>query len=543
MYMKTRNSLFPLFGGLALLLLGACYNNEQEIAPTQQGITLYFSPQGSETRANTDPGTTEESIINNLSLWFFETGASDTNPPLHCFTFTNLTTTKGVAVTISEAELNGAGIRPNGIYDVYAAANLSGAVPTFATLSELKQYTYTAASRPSSPFCMSGVINSQDFSRSREMTVSLKRQAVKLDITLYNETSFSTWTINSVSVSSDQKTVYLFDPATGTTSDTFADALSVSATATNASPASYTAYIYENLSDIPTVVEVNATVDGVERTYRAGIEPDGLSKLPRNSACSVKLRLRDAAIVPADIDVVISDWTPGGIPEINISDTYLFLGTNTVEVFAGDGGFLDIDTDAEIVHVDMTNAPGFFMVGHEEETVFDLAIKAGGNTSTEFLFKFLGGSNAVIPDGTVTISAGNIHKKVTLHKSVNRLIFEVRSVKINGQSISRGDIVLPAIWKKDDRNAIVDIVVYSNITWGCTCKVLYGDFALYTKQGKSIYTGIPGESAPTETIDLPGLADFESLMPYPTKIFFYVNSFDEKNGGVLIDIFEFTIDK
>lgn len=551
--MKIRK-LPPLIWAFFLILTASCSSDEGQETTLTSDIVLRFVSQEVKTRTNgsVDPGTDQENTIDKLFIWFFAQDADDSASPLYFFeTGSGLASKQEAIVTITEKMLGDAGMSIAGTYSLYVSANPTenAADVKTLTLGALKSHTFEASSRPGaagSYFSMSGSVLKHDFSRVHTITIPLIRQAVKLGIKLVNETSETGWTINSVSIRSDQKTVALFEPIAGTPapgSDTFTGDLSVSTAATTNSPATYSAYIYENLSETPTVIEVNANIGGVARKYLAEIKPEGAVKLLRNSACMVTLRLKDAEVVtPTDMEVTINEWAPGGIPEIDIPGSYLAINTDIVNVLPGDGGSVNVNTDADVIHIDLTNAPGFYLQEHEGEAQINLTIDKDANSSS-FSFHFNGGTNTNRPNGTVIISAGNIHKKLTLQKSNANLIFEIKSIVINGHTINENDDVPSDFWNDAEDEAIINITVNTNFQW--YCRRIYGSKDPYMgdfmDNGEYVlYEGQTEMSLNTINLSNYREADYDLLFPGYVKLEFYINNAPDA-AGVLIETFEFNV--
>lgn len=291
--MKIYKTIHPLLWSLLLIFCSACSGEEPEAAPTND-IVLRFVTSGNLTRSgsasnpgsNVDPGTDAENRIDNVAVWFYPANATDDAAPLLYVTGGSVSN-----LVLTQKALEEANMSINGSYDLYVAANLPTdvAVDKSTTLGGLKGCAYTVTSRPTSPFSMTGSLTNYDFSLGKETIIPLLRHAVKLEVTLVNETAnaaTSQWTINSVVIKNDQQKVSLFEPLT-TGSDTFTSDINLIATKVDDTTSKASAYIYESAS---VRVEVSATIDGESRTYSKDLSS---SDLVRNTACRVTMRLQD----------------------------------------------------------------------------------------------------------------------------------------------------------------------------------------------------------------------------------------------------------
>lgn len=291
--MKIYKTIHPLLWSLLLIFYSACSGEEPEAAPTND-IVLRFVTSGNLTRSgsasnpgsNVDPGTDAENRINNVTVWFYPANATDDAVPLLYVTGGSVSN-----LVLTQKTLEEASISINGSYDIYVAANLpsNAAVDGGTTLRVLKGYTYTVSDRPASPFSMTGSLANYNFSLGKEATIPLLRHAVKLEVTLVNETAnaaTSQWTINSVVIRNDQQKVSLFEPLT-TGSDTFTSDINLTATKVDDTTSQASAYIYESVS---VHIEVSATIDSENRIYVKNLTS---SDLVRNTACRVTMRLQD----------------------------------------------------------------------------------------------------------------------------------------------------------------------------------------------------------------------------------------------------------
>lgn len=495
--MKKQN-IFNLiiFGILFFVSLASC-QEEDHGRQLADNIVLRIQTQQSLSRA-TEPDTDAEDKIDRLDAWFYEQNADDSAAPLLHHTVEGNTEIKIDALT-----LNAKGMSATGIYDVYVVANLPKTgitVTATSTPGDLKSCEYIATSRPGvgdASFCMSKW-EQLDFSSGRIQSILLRRQAVKLDINLVNETSSTNFIINKVVIRNDQQKVALFEPTAGSTapaSDVFVSDFIVSDVASTDDPAAYRAYIYENLSDIPTVIEVNATIDGETREYLADIKPNSAAKLPRNSACIVTLRLKDAEVT--DIKYTIDSWTDKNMTPIN-GGTYLTLEKETILVSSTLNGLLYVKTNASAIQVDMSEAPGFNLADYSAGDAIEIT-PVGGIAYLTFREDAFLDTPSI--SGTVTITAGNITKKVSLLHIESAAKFKIKSITVNGYSITEGAVLPPTFGLPDGTmDAPITFVTDNNIIWQYKLTQFVGtdinnrDNLLQESDWMQFnYDGVPGE--------------------------------------------------
>lgn len=541
--MKIRNLFNPLLWGLVLIFSGSCSENERDIPVHGDGIVLRLTPSGAISReSNVGIGTDAENKIENIAIWCYPDHAADATAPLYHEVITGVSATNEAVINLTEKTLGDANMTIDGTYDIYVAANLPSGVTlgNTSTPGDLKQYAYTTTARPASPFSMTGVVQGCDFSKGRETSITLTRNIVRFDISLINETSSSTWTINSVKIKNDQRTVLLFEPAVGTTltSDAFTTSIEASGRTTDG-VTTYSAYVYENRSDVSTVVEVEATIGADNKKYVAEITPDRSTELLRNSICKVTLRLQDEIITPKDVDVTIAKWVDAGIPNITIPASYLTLSSDVIDVVIGEGGSVGVESDAKTIHVDWKQAPGYYLDGYEDITEADLS-----NDTGYLLFKYKGDVNLVIPDGKVVISSGNLKKTVTLRKRVNNVQFSIQSIVINGQVITNGSTISGDLGGSTQKREAITITANTNIAWACTVEAYTVENVRVVNNSANVsYGGTPGISVPNKAIYIPTYTgDATFMLPVSVTITFFLNSYVEAGGGVQIGKFEFTID-
>ncbi len=552
--MKKQNIFNSLIFGILFFVSLASCQEEDHAGQLADDIVLRIQTQQSLSRA-TGLDAEAEDKIDRLDVWFYPQDAAVNEPPL-----LYLSVEENTEIKIDALTLAANGMSATGTYNVYVVANLprnpATAFNEFTTPSELENCKYIADSRPGmgdESFCMSKW-ERLDFSSGREQSILLQRHAVKLDIKLENRSSYPNLIINKVLIRNDQRKVALFEPAdygVAPDSDTFDYDLIVSDIASTDNPAIYTAYIYENLSDIPTVIEVQATIDGVtNRTYlvdiEPGMDPDNSPKLPRNSVCMVTLRLKDP--IPTDAEVIIKPWGSVSIPDISISSTYLSTNKNKVDVVIAEGGKLKVESNAETIHVDLSEAEGFYLDEHEDDRTVDVSMDTN---SSELVFKYQGDVNTVIPDGKVTISAGNLRKTITLKKQVNNIQFAVHSVVINGQSITNGGSI-SGDYGGGTNNIKEPIIInaVANIPWGCTVEA-YSAYRSPTGtpirisniSSDATYPGSLGCFSTDKILEMAVFTgDKALLLPVTVKVTFFLDTYDLSKGGIEMNTFNFKIE-
>lgn len=493
-----------------LMLVVSCSENEQEIS-SASGIILRFVPSEVLTRgdSNVDIGTDAENVVNKIDVWLFPIGQTRA----FYYTMDNPT---GNMVSITEDMLSKEGMEIKAAYDVYVTANLpaDATIGSTSTPDDLNNYIYDKAiSRPSSPFCMTGKVVNHNFADGNAVTIPLVRNAVKLGITLVNETSSSSFTINKVTVRNDQQSVSMFEPAQGSVLASMPFAQAMEVRPADSDPTFFSTYINENLSNIPTVVEIEATMDGVSKTYSAGIEPTAggnkSPKLPRNSACMITLRLKDA-IVKVETTSSIVSWDEKLMND-PVSQVYLEIENSNVGVEFASGGEINVKSNVDKIHIDWSGANGFFFDGsNQNEDVADISLTNGSATLTFHLQL----EDNPTTTGTVIVTAGNLSKAVTLTRVANGTIFELQTFNINdvgGLSAIEGK-TLP--WHLGDPvmyRPVVDITIRRNIRWFCHTIAYYEgeDTYEYEDLNDQIYNGT---DAATLHSSLPINADPDRVM-------------------------------
>lgn len=457
--MKKQNIFNSLiFGILFFVSLVSC-REEDHAGQLADNIVLRIQTQQSLGRA-TEPDAEVENKIDCLDAWFYQQDADDSEQPL-----LHLAVEGNTEIKIDALTLDANGMSATGTYDVYVVANLptSATVSATSTLGELKGCEYIATLRPGmngASFCMSKW-KQLDFSSGRIQSILLQRQAVKLNVNLVNETSYADFTINKVLIRNDQQKVALFEPAADSAtpaSETFVSDLIVSNVVSTDNPAVYTAYIYENLSDIPTVIEVQATIDGETRKYLADIKPDDASKLLRNSACQVTLRLKD--ILAVNVTCTIVPWNEKGMNE-PMEPIYLDIANSKVGVDFINGGYVMVKTNASNIQVDWSAATGYYLQGYMDESSANINVTNG---VAQLIFRR---DQTTVTSKDINITAQNITIPVQLESLPSPAFFDIVSSSINGFGTLEDIEGTTLPWDLGDEanSTKININVHCNVDW------------------------------------------------------------------------------
>ena len=535
-----------LFGALA-----SCSSEDEPGKASQStGISLDLKTTG-QTRSSVEPGTEAERQINSISVWFFEDGSNDTDKAMFYSNIASSSSTGNITLNFTDEELRLHNMTSEGKYEIFVAANLpvDATIDGETTLADLKGYSYTATTRPGSPFCMTGgSVGVHNFGANSQISIPLLRVASRLDITVKNATGKS-WSIDKISIAGDQKSVLLFAPASGTTAPTsnaFGDVQTVMTTSATNDEVVCSGYIYENRSANAVKVVVEGNVDGTAKTWTAELMPDGSTTLPRNTICGVTLNLKESApVVPTDVESIVKDWDTETL-NTSLFGTYLDINKSNVDVLYLQGGVLNINSDAEKIHVDWKNASGFYLLNHEADT--EATINLTEQTTT-LEFHFNGESDVIIPDGIITITAGNLHKDVTLKKMNSNAIFKINQPVINGHSIPEGGKVPSDFWGSTNVEDLIYPTAYTNLTWAYKL-IGYSEKAnaeIIECKGISVYNGTTGNAGITngEKGIMPNfkIQGIEELLPVEVTMTFYLNSHVSPWNGITLGTFHFTIDK
>lgn len=540
----------PALMPICILLLGimaSCTSDDDSGGGATTGISLHIQAATRAADGSVNTGSKAENSINNVGVWFFAENAMDGDQALY-YAQQSVSADNGeLLLNFSDEELRlHHEMNSEGSYQLFVVANLpaDAAIGATTTLNELKNYSYSATARPGSPFCMTGSTNgAHNFGTDSRVSIPLVRVASRLDIKVINETG-KTLQVNKISIADDQQSVQLFAPVSGSAaqiSKAFVAAMDIYTTAVTADKVTCSGYIYENRSTGATKVVIEGNVAGAPRIWTVPIMPNGSAMLLRNSICDITLNLKDAP-TPTDINFTISEWNKEPI-NTSFTNTYIDVDKTNVEVFYVQGGVLRVQSNASTIHVNWEGAPGFYLAGYEDVTEAELPMSSSHAALT---FYFQGASDAIIPDGTVTVTTGNLKKTVTLKQVIGNLVFKPR-LSISGHEINEGDVIPGDLWGSKKIEEPLYVICYANITWAYKCvgySVPDGN-DIFEFEGRCIYGGTLGDSSPSLTGDIPvfepEIAD--RILPINVTVKFYLNSSVPPYNGVVLSQIHFTIVK
>lgn len=494
-----------LFGALA----SCSSEDEPGKSSMSTGISLELKTTG-QTRSSVEPGTEAERQINSTSVWFFEDKANDADKAMFYSKIVSSSSTGNITLSFTDEELRLHNMTSEGNYEVYVVANLptDATIDGETTLADLKGYSYTATTRPGSPFCMTGrSVGGHDFGKNSLISIPLLRVASRLDIKVKNATGKS-WIINKISIDGDQKSVSLFAPASGGTvsaSNKFDAAQTVLDTPSTNDEATCSGYIYENRSADAVKVVVEGSVDGTAKTWTAELKPDGAVTLPRNTICEVTLNLKEKVIVPTDVEATIALWDDKEM-DTPIHGAYLETVEEKVEVSLADGGKVHIMTNSSSIHVDWsTLASDVFLDGYRDNTNADVPVD---NNLAVLNFKLLNDDSDFT--GSILITTNGMTNKVTLSRKKESYTFKIKSIILanSGYHLQHGMTVPNDLWLNLSGNVNCPIEVERNITWFYRASYYRkSDMVLVsprTTQLAYTYNGTPGIESATFPIRLSG---------------------------------------
>lgn len=537
-------ALMPIF----ILLLGimaSCTSDDDSGGGATNGISLHIQAATRAADGSVNTGSKAENSINNVGIWFFAKNAMGGDQALYYAQQSVLADNGELLLNFSDEELRlHHDMNSEGSYQLFVVANLpaDATIGATTTLNDLKNYSYSATDRPSSPFCMTGSTNgAHNFSVDSHVSIPLVRVASRLDIKVINETG-KTLQVNKISIVDDQQSVQLFAPASGATApvpNSFTNATDIYSGTVAADEVSCSGYIYENRSTGATKLVIEGSVAENRRIWTVPIMPNGSAMLLRNSICDITLNLQDAP-TPTDINFTISEWNKEPI-NTSFTNTYIDVDETEVEVFFIQGGVLGVKSNASAIHINWEGAPGFYLAGYEDVTEAELSVSSNYAALT---FYFQGASDTDIPDGTVTVTTGNLKNTVTLKKRNGNSVFKPR-LSINGHEINDGDTIPANLWGSSDEEEL-DIICYTNLTWGYTCK---GYSALeispiFESEGRVVYNGKLGDSSPKIPARIPVLgSEVDIFLPIDVTVIFYLNSYVEPFNSAVLSKIHFTISK
>lgn len=517
---------------------------ESDFPAALPGISLRLQISAGNTRSSVGTGTEAEKHIDNVHFWFFAEGALDTDKALLYKSETVSSNDDELVLKYTDEVLRLYNMNSEGSYQLFVIANL----PADATingetrLDDLKEYSYTSVNRPGSPFIMTGSsVGVHDFANNSQISIPLLRVASRLDITVKNTTG-ENWIINKISIAGDQKSVLLFSLASGTASpasNTFGTSLDVMTTPTTNDEVTCSGYINENLSTDAVKVVVEGSVNGTARTWTAELKPDGAAALPRNTICGVTLNLKEnTPILPTDVHSTIKEWDTENVTG-TIQGTYLHISNKTALVLFPIGGTIGVETNASQIHVDWENAPGFYLSGYPNDTEATVSVS---DLSASLDFFLNGNASDVIADGEVVITAGNINTKVTLRKEATSLIYDLKSIKVDGvEAKNRGTVTFFGWGGGVD--TYINITMNVNAPWAYKMTVYdkNGDQSATVQNQIVHYSGTPGESSSGNLRMQYDDDVYKNYMPLRVVIELFLTNYNDL--GVHMQTFELTVAK
>ncbi len=482
---------------LFLGVFASCTSENEPNSPiSASGISLRLQTSVGSTRSSVDTGTDLENQIHNIHLWFFASGASDTDKAL--FYKSELPTSAGneLVLNYTDEVLRLHNMNSEGKYQLFVVANLpaDAIIDDETTLEELKKYSYSASVRPSSPFCMAGSTNGvHDFSIDSQVSISLLRVASRLDVKIINATG-KTLQVDKVSIVNDQQSVQLFSPASGAAapaSDTFAAATDIYTTTTTANEVECSGYVYENQSATSTDVVIEGSVDGNAAKWTVPITPDGSTILPRNSICKATINLK--GIAPTDVEFNILNWDD---KEVNapIYGAYLTVFEKFVSVSPANGGLLHVHTNSASIQVNWENASHVYLEGYRGENSAEVPVV---NDLALLKFNLLEGESSNFNE-KISINASGLKSEVTLQRKDVGYVFNVKKIVVanSGYTLSHGIIVPADFYTGQTGLAKFPIIVERNIPWFAKIsyyKVSDGTQAMASNSQTFTYDGTFGE--------------------------------------------------
>lgn len=200
---------------LPVWLLTSC-SDEVAVDNQTAGISLKILLNEVSTRSSVDPGTDSENALQDVRIWLFK--KMDLDKP--CVLYGNASINGNEAsVTFTNKEVEAKGINLDTTQFVICAVANTGknsitGLDESVTLNEIqklvfqKTYNMTDGGRPVPPFLMSGMLE-YTFDRSKAATITLVRTAVKLNMSVVDNSGFELKSL-SVSIENDFSNVGLF---------------------------------------------------------------------------------------------------------------------------------------------------------------------------------------------------------------------------------------------------------------------------------------------------------------------------------------------
>lgn len=498
---------------LSFLLLCAC-NKEEVINHVNSGnialkLNVLNSVPEKKTRGTDAIPELKESTISNVYIFFYEDGAAGTEKPVYFYEATGMSASGSWEKTFIQSLTD----LVNGTdYEVFALAN----IPLEKVSAPTKEITKDELLALTEDIATNRATDGSDISFSgkslfkcgtdSEVQIDLKRTVARLDITINKSAELGAdWTIQAVEVSNENtNTLYFTDVVKNGTGRTLDNGQAWKVGDSNL----YRYYTYENESTISKADQLFLLItlknDKTSETkiYKVVVNNAGNSQVERNYIYKVTLTLKNTPPEPLDVA-----WTIVPFNEVNIDGsvqaTYLNLNKAVIPVMNIYEGILSIQTDAPIVHVDLSNIGGFALSSYEYKTEVDIPVDDSGELELKF---HLNSTDRIIPDGTVIISAGNLKKSITLKKEESSVLLSHVSARMTGDTelITNGTVLPWHVYKDsyDGMTGQLNLTVERNSTW---YYVLY----TYDSEGTQIehkgltykYNGIPGEETVQITLD------------------------------------------
>ncbi|WP_296184394.1 hypothetical protein [uncultured Bacteroides sp.] len=473
--------------------------NEPDSPVSASGISLRLQTSAGSTRSSVDTGTDLENQIHNIHLWFFASGASDTDKALFYTSELPTSASRELVLSYTDEVLRLHNMHSEGSYELLVVANLPADATTIGeatTLNELKNYVYSAASsgRPHNPYTMTGsTTGAHDFSIDSQVSIPLLRVASRLDVKIINATG-KTLQVDKVSIVNDQQSVQLFAPASGTpapASNPFEAAADIYTTSITADKVECSGYVYENRSTTSTDVVIEGSVDGNAAKWTVPITPDGSAILPRNSICKATINLK--GITPTDVEFNILNWDDKNV-NAPIYGAYLTVLEKIVSVSPANGGLLHVHTNSASIQVNWENASHVYLEGYRGENSAEVPVV---NDVALLRFNLLEGESSNFNE-KISINASGLKSEVTLQRKDVGYVFNVKKIVVanSGYTLSHGMIVPADFYTGQTGLAKFPIIIERNVPWFAKIsyyKVSDGTQAMASNTQTFTYDGTPGE--------------------------------------------------
>lgn len=466
--------------------------NEPDSPVSASGISLRLQTSASSTRSSVDTGTDLENQIHNIHLWFFASGASDTDKALFYTSELPTSASRELVLSYTDEVLRLHNMHSEGSYELLVVANLPADATTIGeatTLDELKNYVYSAASsgRPHNPYTMTGsTTGAHDFSIDSQASIPLLRVASRLDVKIINATG-KTLQVDKVSIVNDQQSVQFFAPVSGASapaSNPFKAAADIYTTSITADKVECSGYVYENRSATSTDVVIEGSIDGAATTWTVPIKPDGSTILPRNSICKATINLK--GITPVDVTYSIEEWK-NTLIDNSLDETYVELSSNSIKLNEVGEGAIYVNSNADSIKIDLSGAPQVVVEDYLDESVFYMKPEEKNLYHIHLLMSEL---NENEYNGTISITANNLVYQIPVIKHASFTKFHYTFPYPNGTVLPWYINTSYKIVLKLDRN------IAAHVTLQRTDKILINDEV--NKYARKVYE-LP--YSPTSTED------------------------------------------